>query len=486
MRRSVAALHDHVHHTVQNSPFLQQHVNDENDDTIAVFHRREIVTGPLIGNGGFSDVYEIAGFDLDPFVSEGCTPAQQQLREEYAASPVDSSGKGLYALKHLKRRLVSAAHSKEFLRAACDLAMEATYMSALNHPNILAVRGLPVDGVAAFESGDHDGYFLITDRLTGTLGDRIRDWKTTENAEAVPALKEKAGYALEIASALRYLHSTCRIVYRDLKPHNMGFAAGTGALQLFDFGLCRELPPAAAADGIDDVYEMSGVGTRRYMAPEIINDGYYNTKVDVYSWAMVVSELLTGTKPYASYSMDDHRVAVCQGGERPRLRLDWPAWLRSMLQRTWCESVPDRWSMDHVVAHLTRALRGVSRRRVRGSSNNDNNNILDSPVGVCEFDRSQEFTPDQLCALSIPDFAPRRVSLNPRLLSIDDDVNNNDDSSGLFSSVVDSSLLGLTLCLEDGIEVCANGNTLTLSPSSSRKGFGRHLPRRRMVPSCTV
>lgn len=464
---------------MQNSPFLRKHVDKADESAIAVFHRREIQTGSQIGTGGFSEVYEITGFDLDPAVTATCTVAQQLLREECAAVGCERR----FALKHLKRRLVHSP--KDFQRAACDLATEAAYMSALDHPNILAVRGLPVDGLAAFADGDHDGYFLITDRLTGTLGDRIQEWKKT-NIDKVPSIKEKAEYALQVASALNYLHAN-RIVFRDLKPHNMGFAAdASGTIQLFDFGLCRELP--AAVDGSNDVYEMSGVGTRRYMAPEIINGSCYNAKVDVYSWAMVTWELLTGCKPYASYGVEEHRIAVCQGGERPRLPprfAGWPDWLLTVLRQSWVESICDRLPMDHIVLKLTAGLRDddnvvddVPKRPM---------SLLDSPVAVHEFADTYDLS-TELCyfpELSAPTgtFLQRRhQSLNLQHTLRHDD----DDTSCLFPAVMDSSLLGLTLNLEEGVEVCANGNntfSLTLTPTSQ---VNRLLPRRRIVASCTL
>jgi serine/threonine protein kinase len=460
VRRSVAAVQFELQRIIDNSPFLQ----DSTPNDFAVFHRSEIQTGSMIGMGGFSEVYEITGFNLDPDVTAKCTITQQVLREQCAGAE-----SGRFALKHLKRRLILSP--KAFVSAATDLAVEATYMSHLDHPNILAVRGLPVDGLTAFDDGDHDGYFLITDRLTSTVGDRIKEWKTS--VDQVPSVKEKALHALQIASALGYLHSN-RIVFRDLKPQNMGFAANTGDVQLFDFGLCRELPAQVDnnEDNINGVYDMSGVGTRRYMAPEIINDECYNLKVDVYSWSMLTWELLTGCKPYALYTMDEHRVIVCQGGERPRLHFDWPEWLQTLLRKTWCESVSDRWSIDQVVAHLTGALRDIAPKRP--------SSLLDSPVGVHEFADDSDVVAD-LSFLAVPELArstgPRRISLNPRLLSPE-----GDDTSSLFTTIIDNSLLGLTLDTDEGIEVCVNGdNTFSLTPSAPVL-----LPRRRMVPSCSI
>jgi serine/threonine protein kinase len=273
VRRSVPAIRERVQEKMEASAFFQR---EPLVDTtrIALFHRREIQTGRLLGTGGFSEVYEITGFVLDVTVSERCTPAQQRLRHEYAAAAVlGRNGRGRYALKHLKSRLLqrSAPPARTFARAATDLVLEAMYMSRLHHRYILAVRGLPMDDVAAWNSGDCDGYFLITDRLDGTLGNRIKQWK--QDSTESPGLLEKVRYAQQLASALHYLHSEHRIVFRDLKPQNMGFAAESNdELQLFDFGLCRELPPAAAnaESRLEDVYTMSSWHPKPLSRPDTI------------------------------------------------------------------------------------------------------------------------------------------------------------------------------------------------------------------------
>jgi serine/threonine protein kinase len=94
---------------------------------------------------------------------------------------------------------------------------------------------------------------------------------------------------------------------------------------LFDFGLSRELPKRKGQSHRDkdledeETFHMSGVGTQRYMAPEIISTRRYNLRADVYSWSMVVLEIMTLNKPFLEYNPEEHALNVAKFGERPRL-----------------------------------------------------------------------------------------------------------------------------------------------------------------------
>ena len=333
-KQTIEFVESDLQQVLTQSPFLQRSQAGEH---IAVFHRSEIITGARLGKGGFSDVFEVAGFNLNAFYGQQLDPQQQQLRLHYQHSV--ATGQGRFAIKYLQEKLLD--NPKNFQCAASDLAVEAAYMSSLNHENILPVRGLPIDGLHAFGDGRHDGYFIILDRLEDTLDDRMKQWKMQD-----APFQEKLEYALQLASALQYLHER-GIVYRDLKPHNVGFNTH-GQLQLLDFGLCRELPEG----NFESLFEMSGVGTRRYMAVEIINTARYNHKADVYAWSMVFWEMLYLDRPFPHYSIEEHKMMVCEAGERPPLPHSWPMQIRKLLGQSWTASIQHRFSMRDAAAAL--------------------------------------------------------------------------------------------------------------------------------------
>jgi len=282
----------------------------ENAD-VAYFVRSEITLGELLGKGQFSKVYAVESIDLESV--PGRTHDETAARLGMAKNAQEN--KGLYAIKHLRQKLLHQASGKGgFTRAAAALVLESQFLSKLEHPHILKLRGIALGGAKALESGSHDGYFLILDRLSETLTERIYNvWKPARLATGAGSVdvtsgdsnsslvQRKTQYAEQLASALSYLHDR-RIMFRDIKPNNLGFSIkNEDSIQLFDFGMARELP-AALGLGSNEMFHMTqGAGTQPYLAPEVATNGLYNLKADVYSFSMTVYELMVEELPFAHH-----------------------------------------------------------------------------------------------------------------------------------------------------------------------------------------
>jgi serine/threonine protein kinase len=253
-----------------------------------------------------------------------------------------------YACKHLKEDLLS--RPDEFQTAATELAYEAHMMSSFDHPNILKIRGWAQNGISSFEDGRHDSFFLLLDLLDETLDQRIERWsqddafldQRTSNLRFL----EKLQILIEIASALDYVHDN-GVIFRDLKPNNIGLLHGQ--VQLFDFGLSRELPTLDTSTP----FQMSGkVGTIRYMAPEVVLHQPYNVSADVYSWTMVAYEVLTGEKPFSGWTPELYTDYVCKQGMRPDVNSIPHLDLQVLLQHSWQNNATQRPSLKHIIAQL--------------------------------------------------------------------------------------------------------------------------------------
>lgn len=367
---------------MEDSHFLQQHQQSQDNHKVLQLHRCNISSGALLGKGSFSVVYEVQGLLEDrqqehPYA--GCSALSRQ--------DLQQGLEGRFAMKHLRPDLVQKPGM--FQAAAADLLLEAKYLAALDHPGILKLRAVAYGGVSAYEEtgGQYDGYFLITDRLDGTLKDKIMEWQLlqqdaslldcmpdaaqeemkdnsmsqSENSLGDRLLLEKLDIARQMASALQYMHDR-RLIFRDLKPPNVGLTADN-RVRLFDFGFCRELPswggelevPQGLDEEEDDaLYYMSGKGSLMYLAPEVLYNGRYNRKADCYSFAMVLYELLTLNKPFHSVSgLEVFRELLCRHKARPPLEYSQiPPSLQDLLRHAWEDQVRDRWTMRQISQRL--------------------------------------------------------------------------------------------------------------------------------------
>jgi serine/threonine protein kinase len=281
----------------------------------------------------------------------------EQRRQAFAQSAHDHNGQACYAVKFVKKELSKKPH--EFRGAAADLFVEAKYLAALSHPNILKLRGVATDGSAAFMDG-YDGFFIIVDRLAETMAVRIVKWQQQQPDMDAPMKRDlltlQVDYALQIADALAYLHDR-RILFRDLKPSNVGFQAhDPHTVQLFDFGLCRELPADATGEShYEDnfAFQMSGAGTFQYMAVECLNSKRYNLKADTFSFAICVFEMITLRRPFEHYTIAEHKEFVCEIGHRPSLNdYDIPPALQTLLRKAWEQDPTERLTMRQVCRQL--------------------------------------------------------------------------------------------------------------------------------------
>lgn len=348
VRNIARSVEDYANGLTRDAKFLNE---TEIESSVAVFHSSEIALGKLLGKGGFSQVYEAAAFNLMQTQPSSAASQMNLARRIVEGTAIDYKGEATYALKHLDKKLLQ--NPDEFCAAAADLYVEAKYMSRFNHPNILKLRGMANGGTSAFHEGRHNSFFILTDRLSDTLDDRIVRWNRqaggnpTNNAAS---LMVKTNYALQMASALEYLHER-RIIFRDLKPQNIGFKSDD-VVQLFDFGLCRELPTSNGYDP-EEVFKMSEAGTKRYMAVEVHINAHYNLKADCYSWAAVFYEMLSMEKPYARISDMEFQTLVLGQGLRPGVaHLQLPANIEQTIQEAWTQHYAQRPSMKEIRMRL--------------------------------------------------------------------------------------------------------------------------------------
>ncbi|KAI4316480.1 hypothetical protein L6164_024458 [Bauhinia variegata] len=190
-------------------------------------------------------------------------------------------------------------------------AQEIETLSRQRHRFVLQLIG------ACLEPPHHA--WVVTEYMRTTL----KEWlhgpgkRRKERIVELAPLKERVSKALEIAQAMRYLHEQKpKVIHRDLKPGNI-FLDDAMHVRVADFGHARFLD--------DEEMALTGeTGTYVYMAPEVIRCEPYNEKCDVYSFGVILNELLTGKYPYIETDYGPTKIAmeVVEGKLRPELPED--------------------------------------------------------------------------------------------------------------------------------------------------------------------
>ena len=196
---------------------------------------------------------------------------------------------------------------------------EAEVLAALNHPNIAAIYGLE-RSVAATA--------LVMELVEGpTLADRI--------AQGALSVDEALLIARQIAEALEAAHEQ-GIIHRDLKPANIKVRLD-GTVKVLDFGLARTLAPVSdGAPTVTGIHTQAGtiMGTAPYMSPEQARGEVAGRQADIWSFGVVLYELLTGVSPFGRQTTAETLARVLETQpDYSVLPSDTPANARHLLRR---------------------------------------------------------------------------------------------------------------------------------------------------------
>jgi serine/threonine protein kinase len=167
--------------------------------------------------------------------------------------------------------------------------------------------------------------------------------------------------------------SSFRILFRDLKPENVGFDI-RGDMRLFDFGLAKELKPNDLVNAPDGFNATGLTGSRRYMAPEVVLCKEYGLSADVYSYSIVFWEVFSGQAPFPKYTFDRHFEQVVVKQKRPSRRSVSPIlpkpllrtmedmWNGTPQKRPTFRNICDQLGAECVLMHASTNTSGASAR----------------------------------------------------------------------------------------------------------------------------
>jgi serine/threonine-protein kinase len=242
-----------------------------------------------------------------------------------------------------------AAKGDPDLRARQRFTQEAQAASALNHPHIITIHDIVNDGGMDF---------MVMEFVSGkTLVDLIPKGGLT-----VPQMLK---YSVQMADALQAAH-TAGIVHRDFKPGNV-MVTDSGLVKVLDFGLAKltDRSPLSVGGPTDVTKTISNapltvegsiIGTVSYMSPEQAQGKKVDTRSDIFSFGLVLYEMVTGTRAFEGESTLTTLSAILRDEVRPVADFapEAPPQLEMVIRRCLKKSPEHRWqSMKDVQMALT-------------------------------------------------------------------------------------------------------------------------------------
>ena len=240
------------------------------------------------------------------------------------------------AIKFLSNELADADARRRFQR-------EAQLASALNHPHILTIHD-----VGEFENRQ----YLVAELIDGGT---VREWVARER----PSWRQIVEKVIGVADGLATAHEA-GIVHRDIKPDNI-LIAKNGYAKLVDFGIAKLAASSATnRDGTaPTAVTRVGVvvGTAGYMSPEQTSGSKLDARSDIFSFAIVLYELLSGSPPFTGANDAETGRAVMHE-PMPPLPGELPTALRMIVEKALEKDPADRYqTMRDLVVDLRRLAR---------------------------------------------------------------------------------------------------------------------------------
>lgn len=274
--------------------------------------------------------------------------------------------------KHTESGQSLQAMQREF-KVSGNLKEECRLLQSLSHPNIARAR--------AMSTPHRDPFFFVLDRFDWNLNEQMKRWKEEKAAHNISPkgtflgrfrdlrhrrtvsnesiasdsadngwtfLQDRLRAAYELSSALHYLHDR-NICHRNLHPGHICFRNGRVMLIGLENAERINADENGSSHDEDAVYNLRGnVGRTRYVAPEIARCQPYNLKADVYSFVVVLYEIVSLTPYCKGMSPQAFSDRVLYGTFRPQLDRSWPKGVCTLIEQGWDPKSEERSNIYYV------------------------------------------------------------------------------------------------------------------------------------------
>jgi serine/threonine-protein kinase len=223
------------------------------------------------------------------------------------------------------------------------LLEEARMASKLNHPNIVTIYDV---------ARSKDSNYIVMEWVDGKPLDELIP------AEGLPVVKAME-YACQIADGLTNAHQKY-IIHRDIKPQNI-MLSEQNSVKILDFGIAGYINNLNDENtDISDIVEpeLITTGTPSYMSPEQAQGLNLDQRTDIFSFGIVLYQMLTGKRPFVGTKLTELKQAICSGDYIPIQQHlpDLPSSIINLVDKMLATKKDERWQSSAELAEVLHTL----------------------------------------------------------------------------------------------------------------------------------
>ncbi|KAL1139930.1 hypothetical protein AAG570_006907 [Ranatra chinensis] len=250
--------------------------------------------------------------DRDPLISQKSFVEEIDYNEIHQIQVVGKGSFGVVWKAHWRGNYVAVKHIESEAEKKA-FAIEVRQLSRVSHKNIVKLYG-------ACTQNPQNRVCLVMEYAEGGSLYNVLHSRPFPKYTAGHAMN----WALQCAHGVAYLHNMKpSVIHRDLKPPNLLLISGGTMLKICDFG--------TACD--KKTYMTNNKGSAAWMAPEVFQSSNYTEKCDVYSWGIILWEVLSRRKPFEDKATAYTIMWAVYSGQRPPLLEDCPRPIENLYTR---------------------------------------------------------------------------------------------------------------------------------------------------------